>query len=169
MNMINPLRRIGRIALLIVLGNFSQPIGAAENMRFTGMLQAPACVVTDQGGRINVTFNTNISIEKIDGEQYRQPISYDIECPNEPPWRIKLTLVATETSFDPAAVQTSIPDLGIRILLNNKPFILNETQRLQMNDRTQRPQLEAVPVRKSGARLPQAEFEAWALLVAELY
>ncbi|MBB1595788.1 fimbrial protein [Achromobacter sp. UMC46] len=157
------------LTLLALLAACPLPAAAEENMRFTGTLITPGCTVSDKGGRINVTFKTNIGIEKIDGENYRQTVPYQIECPGSAPWRMKMTLVATETKFAPPAVQTSIDDLGIQIRLNGKTFKPNEPTQIEMTDRNSPPTLEAVPVKRKGSRLPEDKFEATALLIAELY
>lgn len=75
------------IALLIAVTS-PAPGTAGENLLFTGTLVTPpACTVSDKGGRINVDFATNIAIEKIDGDQYRQMIPYQIDCPGNDPSR----------------------------------------------------------------------------------
>ncbi|MNL27180.1 hypothetical protein D3C87_1487530 [compost metagenome] len=157
------------IALLALLAACPWPAASEENMRFTGTLITPGCTVSDKGGRINVAFKTNIGIEKIDGKNYQQAIPYQIECAGSAPWRMKMTLVAVDTRFDPAAVQTSIDDLGIQIRLKGEPFRLNEPKQVEMTDRNTPPTLEAVPVKRKGSRLPEDKFEATALLIAELY
>jgi type 1 fimbria pilin len=160
---------LSALALFALLAASPPPAAAAENMRFTGTLITPGCTVSDKGGRINVAFKTNLGIEKINGENYRQTIPYQIDCPGSAPWRMKMTLIAPETKFDPPAVQTSIDDLGIQIWLNGEALALNRPKTVEMTDRNRPPLLEAVPVKRPGSRLPEESFEATALLIAELY
>ncbi|MFY0479241.1 fimbrial protein [Achromobacter marplatensis] len=169
MNSSQALRLSSALALLALLAACPFPAAAEENMRFTGTVITPGCTVSDKGGRMNVVFQTNIGIEKIDGKNYQQVIPYQIQCPGSAPWRVRMTIVAADTTFDSAAVQTSIEDLGIQIRLNNEAFTLNVPREIEMTDRDRPPLLEAVPVKRSGSRLPEDKFEATALLIAELY
>ncbi|WP_347170862.1 hypothetical protein AAHI06_11545 [Pseudomonas salmasensis] len=73
------------------------PCMGVDNLQFSGILLAPpVCQVSDQGGRLEVRFKSNIAISRIDGERYRQAIPYQIECPgagNTPvTWHMRLTL-----------------------------------------------------------------------------
>lgn len=146
----------------------------AENMKFTGNLQAPpACTVSDKGGRIDVRFERNIAVNRIDGERYRQVIPYQIECPGAAgagiTWHMRLTLHADDAvHFDPTALKTSVNNLGIRVLLNGTALIPNQPREIDVYA-SKPPLLEAVPVKLTGAALPSIGFTASALLMAELY
>lgn len=74
-----------------------------------------------------------------------------------------LTVTATATSFDTSAVQSNVPDLGIKILRNNLPFVLNTKLSIAP---ASPPVLEVVPVKKSGSTLSEGNFTATAVLVA---
>ncbi|MGH8463746.1 MAG: fimbrial protein [Pseudomonas sp.] len=147
----------------------------APNMNFSGYLIAPPpCTVSDQGGRIDVVFKRTLNISKIDGSNYKQTVPYQINCPgtHRPgiTWRMKLTVVGNPTDFDGAAVQSSVTDLGIKLVLDNKiDFVLNVPQEIKLDAAQAPPKLEAVPVKLPGSRLPFVEFTASALLIAELY
>lgn len=145
----------------------------ADNLQFTGNLLAPpGCTVSDKGGRINVRFEHNIAVNRIDGERYRQAIPYQIDCPGAVgtgiTWHMRLTLKGTYTHFEPAALETSVTDLGIKVLLDGTPMIPNQPRDIDVNASTP-PILEAVPVKLTGAQLPSTDFTASALLMAELY
>lgn len=144
---------------------------AAENMYFYGTLFVqPSCTVSDNGGRMNVRFQ-NIAISKIDGEQYRQTVPYQIECPGiskGKPWRMRLTLTAPPTTFNPAAFPTSVPGLGIKVLLGGTALLPYKPHELEI-DPLAPPQLEAVPVKAANVTLPSTDFNASALLTAEFY
>ncbi|WP_315139364.1 fimbrial protein [Achromobacter marplatensis] len=159
------------LAVLASAGSRADP----PNMRFSGYLIAPPpCTVSDRGGRIEVVFKRNINTSKIDGDNYKQTVPYQIDCPgmNRPgmTWRMKLKVVGTPTEFEAAAVQSSVPDLGIKLILNkDTDFVLNTAQEIKLDASQSPPMLEAVPVKLSGSRLPLTEFTASALLIAELY
>ncbi|MEF9901566.1 MAG: pilus assembly protein [Pseudomonas sp.] len=145
----------------------------ADNLQFTGNLQAPpGCTVSDRGGRIDVRFERNIAVNRIDGELYRQVIPAQIECPgahdSSITWHMRLTLLGKHAHFDPAALNTSVNDLGIRVLLGGTPLRPNQPREVDLKTPNP-PVLEAVPVKLTGAALPATEFTASALLIAELY
>ncbi|SDQ71302.1 Fimbrial protein [Pseudomonas sp. UC 17F4] len=166
------LRTIAYGAALLLGSALAVPCHA--NMEFTGtLITPPACVVSDKGGRIDVQFAGSVVPSKIDGQRYRQAIPYQIDCPGAgapgSSYNMRLTLKAIATQFDPAAVQTSVTDLGIRILLGGTDFILNEPRQIDNSNGAVLPRLEAVPVKNPGATLGNGDFSASALLMAELY
>jgi len=159
----------------LLLASLAPPLlQAADNMIFTGNLIAPpACTISDQGGRIEVLFKRNIAINKIDGSNYRQAVPYQLQCPGASDlgiaFRMRMTLIGVPTQFDNAAVQTSVPDLGIKLLLGGTAFVLNQPRPVDIGSGAALPTLEAVPVKKPGASLGRSDFSASALLIAELY
>ncbi|NMY96546.1 MULTISPECIES: fimbrial protein [Pseudomonas] len=144
---------------------------AADNMQFTGTLLArPLCTVSDKGGRIDVRFG-NLSISRIDGEQYRKAIPYQISCPGADTtvtWRIRLTLKGSHPEFEPKALQSSVPNLGIKVLLGGTELVPDLPRYVQIFPSAV-PLLEAVPVKQIGSDLPSIDFMASALLLAEFY
>lgn len=159
-------------ALLAITALPAQYVGA-DNLQFSGTLLAPPeCSVSDKGGRIEVRFQSNIDVNRIDGERYRQAIPYQIECPGvsstDIGWHMRLTLKGGNAHFDPAALKTSVNDLGIRVLLEGTPLLPNTPREVDIYTATP-PILEAVPVKFTGAALPSTDFTASALLMAELY
>lgn len=107
----------------------------------------------------------DIGIKRVDGVQYRKGVGYTINCGTDTlPWALKLSVNGTPTTFDGAAVQTSVPALGIRIFQNNLPFSLNTPLDISLSSP---PVLEVVPVKQPGATLAPARFSAVATLLAE--
>ena len=144
-----------------------------DNVQFSGnLLEPPGCAVSDRGGRIEVRFQGNIAINRIDGERYRQTIPYQIECPGIAntaiTWHMRLTLKGTNAQFDTTALRTSVDDLGIKVLLGGTVLIPNQPREIDVGASTV-PVLEAVPVKLASAELPSVDFTASALLMAELY
>ncbi|MCK3843750.1 fimbrial protein [Pseudomonas sp. W15Feb34] len=157
----------------LLLATLSLPSLGEENLQFTGSLLAPpACIISNKGGRIDVRFERNIAVNRIDGELYRQAIAYQIECPNADgtgiAWHMRLTLKGAYADFDPTALKTSVEHLGIKVLLGGTVLIPNESREIDVSTSTP-PQLEAVPVKLAAAQLPSTDFTASALLMAELY
>ncbi|MDD2047817.1 fimbrial protein [Pseudomonas putida] len=162
-----------RMLAILSVAALPLPCIGADNLQFSGTLLAPpGCTVSDKGGRIEVRFQRNIAVNRIDGELYRQAIPYQIECPGAAnagiTWHMRLTLKGTDAHFEPAALKTSVNDLGIKVLLGGTPLIPNQPREIDVNASTP-PVLEAVPVKLTGAALPSTDFTASALLMAELY
>ncbi|HIE3987577.1 fimbrial protein [Serratia nevei] len=154
---------------VICLSLWSQGALAAEEiaMQFRGGLIAPPPCVINAGTRIDVDFGSRVGIKKVDGENYRQTIDYQLDCePGALPWEVRLKLKGNPMAFDSAAVQSNKADLGIRIYQNGNPFVLNSDILI---DPANPPRLEAVPVSRAGATLTEGVFYATATLQADFF
>jgi len=137
---------------------------ASANLTFSGTLNEPPPCTIDAGNTIEVDFG-DVGIKRVDGVQYRKGVGYTINCGTDTlPWALKLSVNGTATTFDGAAVQTSVPALGIRVFQNNLPFSLNTPLDISLSSP---PVLEVVPVKQPGATLAPARFNAVATLLAE--
>ncbi|AZE67236.1 Pilin (type 1 fimbria component protein) [Pseudomonas synxantha] len=137
---------------------------ASANLTFSGTLNEPPPCTIDAGNTIEVDFG-DVGVKRVDGVKYRQGLSYTISCGTDTlPWMLKLSVNGTATTFDGAAVQTSVPALGIRVFQNNQPFALNTPLEISLSSP---PVLEVVPVKRPGATLTPARFNAVATLLAE--
>ncbi len=138
--------------------------GASANVTFSGTLNEPPPCTIDSGRNIEVDFG-DVGTKRVDGVKYRRAVGYTINCGTSPlPWLLKLSINGTATTFDGSALQTTAPDLGIRLLQNNVPFLLNTPLDITI---TAPPTLEVVPVKRPGAVLAPARFTAVATLLAE--
>ena len=136
---------------------------AMANLTFSGTLRAPPPCTINSGANIAVDFG-EMGVNTVDGVKHRKPVTYTITCTASTlPWSMFLTVTATATSFDTSAVQSNVPDLGIKILRNNLPFVLNTKLSIAP---ASPPVLEVVPVKKSGSTLSEGNFTATAVLVA---
>lgn len=79
----------------------------------------------------------------------------------DPLMEMTLSWSGTPSDFDNAAVSSNITGLGIQLKQAGQSFTINTP--LVVNE-TDLPVLTAVPVKKSGVVLPEADFEAWATL-----
>ncbi len=149
-----------RISLLMLWGFCSM---ALSNVTFHGYLvQPPNCTISD-GETIELTFQ-DVNIDDINGSNYEQIVPYRITCDTpvrDPLLEMTLSWSGTQSDFDDAAVSTDIAGLGIRLKQAGQSFKLNTPL---VVDKTALPALTAVPVKKSGVDLPEANFEAWATL-----
>jgi type 1 fimbria pilin len=162
---------------------------ALANVTFTGTLNGPPPCTIDSGNTIEVDFG-DVGTNRVDGMNYRRGVAYTINCQRPPcttdsgwevdfegltliggtarincdPRVLKLSINGTATTFDGSAVQTSVPELGIRVLQNNVPFLLNTPLEISLSSP---PVLEVVPVKRQGVTLAPARFTAVATLLAE--
>lgn len=151
-----------QIALVAVCA-FGFGGNAMANLTFTGTLREPPPCTINSGANIAVDFD-EMNVNSIDGVKHRKGLSYTITCSASTlPWSMFLTLTATATSFDASAVQSSVADLGIKVLRNNLPFVLNT--KLSINPASP-PVLEVVPVKRPGSSLSEGNFTAAAVLLA---
>lgn len=149
-------------SLLLVL---SHPLHAVDNMLFRGtLIEPPSCKIND-GGMVDVDFGDKIGVNKVDGVNYLKALDYRVTCEKGVSGMdLVLTLSGKPTIYDDAAIQTDVPDLGIRILQNGQPFILDTPVVI---DPKAPPILQAVPVKTPGASLKEGAFTATATLKAE--
>ena len=149
---------------LLALCSIGLSSGASANLTFSGTLNEPPPCTIDAGNKIEVDFG-DVGVKRVDGVRYRRGVGYTISCGTDTlPWVLKLSVNGTPTTFDGAALQTSAPDLGIRIFQNNLPFRLNTPLDITVSSP---PVLEVVPVKQPGATLAPASFTAVATLLAE--
>ncbi|MES3576149.1 fimbrial protein [Enterobacter cloacae] len=137
----------------------------AIDMRFSGTLNAPPPCLINNGDVVDVDFGNDIGVNTVDGKNYLQPINYKITCESGlVNSNVTLTFNAIATTFDHAAVQTSLEGLGIRILIDGTPI---EFDKAMVIDPTNPPVLQAVPVNDPEIVLHEGEFNASAMLSAE--
>ncbi|ALX77189.1 fimbrial protein [Cronobacter malonaticus] len=138
----------------------------AENMSFHGTLVAPPCKISN-GQTIEVTFGNDLGVNKIDGNNYKQPINYTIDC-DAGYTANNLAIVVDTTNpalFDSAAVMTDKTGLGIRILVDSQPVTFS--QHVAVINPASPPKIEAVPVQDQSITLTEGAFEATMTLRAD--
>lgn len=150
------------IILLLVGLSFSQTIRAEDNFTLKGTLLEPPKCGFNGGMNSLVEFGNRIGVKKVDGINYKQKIPYLMYCePESKPWEMAFILTGIVTDYDDAAIQTNIDGLGIRILINGKPF---KVDKLAPIDFSKPPLLEAVPVKRPGSTLTAGAFESMATI-----
>lgn len=156
--------RLWQQPALLALCSMGLGSHAMANLTFDGTLVEPPPCTINSGSTIETDFK-DVGINKVDGINYRQSVSYTITCSSGTlPWEMVLTVKGVATSFESSAVQTSVSDLGIRLLQDGTPFDLNTS--LIINPTTP-PVLEAVPIKRPGVQLTTGGFSALATLLAE--
>ncbi|MEI9482820.1 fimbrial protein [Enterobacter cancerogenus] len=150
-------------SLLVLLLVVTHVAMASADLNFHGYLVNPPQCVISNNETIEIPFS-DMQIDDINGINYMQEIPYTIDCDStehDAYMTMTLTLMATQSDFNDAAVTTDIHGLGIRITHDDQPFTIGTT--LTINPATQ-PELKAVPIKKDGVTLPEGKFEAWATL-----
>ncbi|MDT3610127.1 fimbrial protein [Cronobacter sakazakii] len=135
-------------------------------MSFHGTLVAPPCTIND-GEIIEVAFGNDLGINRIDGNNYKQPVNYTVNC-KAGYTANNLAVIVNTTSpaaFDEAAVMTDKTGLGIHILVNGQP--VKFAQRIAMINPFSPPKIEAVPVQDQSVTLTEGAFEATMTLLAD--
>lgn len=149
---------------LLALCSMGLGSNAMANLTFDGTLVEPPPCTINSGGLIETDF-MDVGISKVDGINYRRPVSYTITCSSGTlPWEMVLTVKGVATSFESSAVQTSVADLGVQLLQDDTPLNLNT---LLIINPTTPPVLEAVPIKRPGVLLATGGFTASATLLAE--
>ncbi|ELY2853827.1 fimbrial protein [Cronobacter dublinensis] len=132
---------------------------ATDNMSFHGTLVAPPCKIS-RGQIIEVTFGDDLGVNKIDGINYKQPVSYTVDC--EAGYSVNNLAVVVDTAhptaFDSAAVTTNKTGLGIRILIDGTAVTF--AKRVALSNPASPPLIEAVPVKDPAVTLTEGAFEA---------
>ncbi|WP_081830122.1 fimbrial protein [Pseudomonas simiae] len=153
-----------RKLLALCITCISSGASAVDNISFSGTLNDPPACTIDGGNAIEVDFG-DLAISMIDGVNYLKTVPYTITCAANPlPWALKLSINGTQAGFDSSAVQSSVPELGIRLLQNGVGFDLNTPLDITLGAP---PVLQAVPVKEAGVTLNPGGFTAVATLLAE--
>nr|WP_261803117.1 fimbrial protein [Serratia nematodiphila] len=137
--------------------------GAANTTTATVVLTitivAPPCVINDNRP-IDVEFG-DVMTTRVDGNNYRMPVNYTLDCKDAPSSAMKLQVQGTGASFDGALLKTSNATLGIKLQHGAAPLPVNTWLNFTYPNK---PELWAVPVKQSGVTLPGGEFTAGATM-----
>ncbi|BED45215.1 fimbrial protein [Escherichia coli] len=141
-------------------------LAAGDDITFHGTLVAPpACAISD-GKTLEVEFR-DLIIDSINGDYGRKEVVYGLSCDSDtrdPEWNMTLTWTGTQTAYNDSAIETDVPGFGIELQHDGQPFKLNTPLTINATDFTQKPKLEAVPVKSADAVLSDTTFSAYATL-----
>lgn len=150
--------------LLGMMGALALPAPAVQVNFQGGLVEALPCTISNDQP-IEVDFGDSLVIRNLDGVRYSKPIPYQIDCSGV--GKVKLSLTGVPASFDNLAIQTSLPDLGIRILIEGRVPFPWQSSSFGDVDLQSLPQLTAVPVANSAQPPNPGAFTARATLLAE--
>ncbi|MDU9414384.1 fimbrial protein [Pseudomonas sp. zfem005] len=123
----------------------------------------PNCVINGNKP-IEVDFGEVVTT-KINGSNYRVPVTYGLQCTGTNNKRLALRIAGAPATFDAAALRTSVDGLGIRLYVDDELLDVNSGS--HSFDYSTKPALFAVPVRQANTQLRGGEFTAAATLKVE--
>ncbi len=138
--------------------------GDSSDIAFHGTLKIHPCHINNDRD-LSINFD-NVGVHKVDGQRYKQAISYQLVCDDiDPTWRLTMIVKGNAASFDTSALSTNATGLAIQILQNGQPFEINKALDITYQNP---PTLEAVPVKDPNvSELGEGAFSATATLLAE--
>lgn len=156
--------------LIVLAAALLLPAGRAKatDIKFHGTLLVVECRINGDTKPMTVNFGSAVGIKRVDGKRYEQPVPFSVSCQNyggtDVP-ALTLTLEGTATSFNDAAVATSVSGLGIEIRRNGVAQPLNSAVHF---DYKNVPVLTAVPVADPTVDLSAQAFTATLKLTVEV-
>lgn len=141
-------------------------LAAEDDITFHGTLVAPPVCAISDGKTLEVEFR-DLIIDSINGDYGRKEVEYSLSCDSDtrdPEWVMTLTWTGTPTTYNDSAIETEVPGFGIELLHDGQRFELNTPLTINATDFTQKPKLEAVPVKSADAVLSDTTFSAYATL-----
>lgn len=156
----NPLLKILIYPLLLIA--CSSYAVTTVNIKIVVMTQP--CVINDNKP-IDVDFGDAIVTSKINGDNYRQKIQFDLKCPGDTSQALQLKMVGSDAGFSGDNIlKTSKEHLGIALISDGVPLPLNSWTQISYN---QLPILDAMPILDSISVPDEGYFTAQATMMVE--
>lgn len=114
----------------------------------------------NQGNNILIDFK-DVTTTRIDNDNYREKLDYRIECQDNRTRAMKLYITGTSSSVDSRYLSTSVSDLAVKFLADNKLMPLNEKMTIQY---PVQPEIMVILAKKPAVKLPAGEFNATATI-----
>jgi len=154
-------------ALLFITGTAYAVPQTSTNITYSGtLLDAPPCTLNG-GEPVEIDFG-EVGVNKVDGQNYAQTFTVVYECEGTTTDMV-LRYLGVVTSFDAAAVQSNIPEFGIRLQHQKDgtitPFEVGSTLAIPSYQGSS--QFIAAPVKNAGVELQEGAFTAAASLQLE--
>jgi P pilus assembly protein, pilin FimA len=139
--------------------------GSADaTVNFKGtLIEAPPCVVNGKQ-QIVVDFGNEVMTTRVDGVNYKQPITFTLDCSTAVSSKQKVRISGTAASFDSNLLSTSVTGLGIALYSGGNRYSPGSWINFTVPDS---PTFEAVPVKADGVTLSGGSFSALASLVVD--
>uniref|UniRef100_UPI001F28353B fimbrial protein n=1 Tax=Cronobacter malonaticus TaxID=413503 RepID=UPI001F28353B len=115
---------------------------------------------------IDVNFGDNVITTDVMAGLVEKVINYTLDCSNADTAKtLKMHITGNGADFNSDLLQTSIPELAVKIKADGSDFPLNSD--LTLASTIEKPVLVAALVGKPGARLPTGEFTAGATMTVD--
>ncbi|MBT2372348.1 fimbrial protein [Pseudomonas fluorescens] len=131
------------------------------NIGITGQIAVTTVCTINGGHPIDVDFGEGLLTTHVDGVRYAKEIPFTMACTGTPS-TLALWVQGSGAIFDGAALQTDLPDLGIRFLKSDGSQ-LSLGDKIDFTDPSAPPALRAAPVKKAGTN-PAGRFNGAATL-----
>lgn len=162
-----PMSRMGRswsLVLTLCLGATliltSPLISFATTVVVTVTVVAPPSCEINGKQPIEVNFD-EIATNKVNGDNYKQDVVYDIKCSNTSSNSMSIRIQGTNAGFGTHVLDTNKTNLGIALLNNGQPMPLNSNIQFTYPNL---PKLQVVPVKSPGTTLQGGAFSAGATM-----
>lgn len=139
----------------------ASPATATVTVKVT--VVAPPCEVNNNN-LIEVNFGNDVMTTRVDGEYKKMPIVYSVQCQGEAAGAARIRIEGDSAVFDAGVLNTNKTDFGIELLNGGKRLPINSWLNFSYPSL---PKLEAVPVKRGGARLSGGAFSAGATMKVE--
>lgn len=127
---------------------YSGPVLALGANLFGNLIVTPPECLLNNSQQEAVHFG-DILLTRIDGQEYKQPVPFNLTCTNLAKNTLKITLQGDPTIFNSnGALRTDNSKLGIAFYVNNLRVAVNEPLNAVY---TALPKIEAAPVKNSTA------------------
>lgn len=137
--------------------------GGTEIKIFGTLVEPPPCQINNNQV-IDVPFG-EIGVNRVDGKNYLKQVEAPLKCDeSQLKWDLWMEVHGQATAFDKAAIQSSVTELGIHLMMDGKPLEVNKPVLISPAPTLK---FEAVPVKKAGVELPEGAFDASATLLVE--
>lgn len=124
---------------------------------------APSCTINNNK-TIEVNFQEVVTTRIDGGDEYLRPVNYTLECKDATNKTMKMMVEGITSSFNEYALKTNFDDLGIELHVNGHKQEISKWFKFNYEDK---PELEVVPVKRTGSKLSTGAFSAGATLKVE--
>lgn len=156
------------LGLLLAMTGMAHAVPQSHtDVMYSGtLIDAPPCTING-GQPVELDFG-EVGVNKVNGENYQQPFTLTYECEGTSTDKA-LRYLGAVTAFDKAAVQSNIPEFGIRLQhqKNGVTTAFEVGSTLAIPSYQGSSQFIATPVKNAGVELQEGAFTAAATLQLE--
>ncbi|MBH1891287.1 fimbrial protein [Serratia marcescens] len=151
---------LGMLALSVISINAR----ADTDIYFSGTVTAPMPCTINGKQKIETNFGSDMITTQVDGSRYLKTVNYNLVCNDQSSNALRLKVQGNAAGFNQNALQTDISDLGIELRVGDKPLAINTWFNFNYSNK---PVLQAVPVKRAYSNLPAGTFSVNATLLVD--